>query len=136
MNDVSDEYKRLMKMANDISTLTPINKPEIYKYIAFINAKDISSLEAVTVVLSQIQYTAKQIILMPATYSSCNFDCFTINDVCRSLRGTNDSAIDTICFKENPDLADGDFYIALIRERWDNKLKDLYTFSSYSTYDK
>ena len=134
--------KAIESMKSDIvltnrifSDRLPDNIHEWFYYIS-IYANDELALNRASKLLEALHVFAKMITIIPRTYKSCEFDCFTISDVFSNVHSRSSYNIDTVSIIEQDDLEEGDFYISMVRQNKNTMLMDIMTYRSLISYFK
>ena len=134
--------KALALMKSDIVNSCTIfsNDPpanaDNYNYYISVYAKNEDSLFNASRLFYQIGAKSSQLSIMPPTYKSCKFDCFTVSRIFDWMRYVYGYNILNTCFIECDDIEDGDFYISVTRENKKTKMVDIVSFRTLSYYTK
>lgn len=140
MNTIKSIDKAIENMRSDIiltSTLFSNTHPDSvnnWLYYISIYANDEYALYNASRLLGALKVLAKSITIIPRTYKSCSFDCFSVYDAFYDVHSTSSYNIDAISIIEQFDLEEGDFYISVIRQNKSTKLMDIMTYEALKYY--
>lgn len=126
--------KALSKMEDTIRSLTPIGNSDKEYCCISIYVKDNESLYYASKLLENLDVKARSVLMMPAKYAICNFDCFTIANLFSSVHSEENDNVDTVCLHEDTFISDGDFYVSAIRRNKESGLMNIYTFRTFHSY--
>lgn len=140
MSSVIRLDKAIENMRSDIvltnrifSDELPDNIDNWYYYIS-IYANDEIALNRASKLLESLHVFARTVTIIPKTYKSCRFDCFSVSNIFSNIHSLSSYNIDTMSIIEQTDLEEGDFYISTIRQNKSTKLMDIMTYRSLTSY--
>lgn len=110
------------------------DKCDKWLYYISIYANDKNALVNSSKLLNLLNVKSKSVIMIPKSYKSSVFDCFTLSKIFNSIMSEELYNIDSISIIERSDLDYGNFYISIIRENKDTNLLDIMTYKNLLSY--
>lgn len=111
----------------------PENIDNWFYYIS-IYASDELGLNRAASLLKELNVVAKIITLIPKTYKTCRFDCFSVSNAFNNVHSDSSYNIDTVSIIEEAELDEGDFYVSVIRQNKSTKLMDIMSYRTFKSY--
>lgn len=140
MDTIKSVNKAIENMKSDIvSTNTLFSDPSLdntnnWFYYISIYANDEYALYNASMLLRSLNVLVKSITIIPRTYKSCGFDCFSVHDAFNDIHSLSSYNIHTVSIIEQTDLDEGDFYISMIRQNKSTKLMDIMSYKTLKYY--
>lgn len=134
VNKAVEDMKIDIASTNTIFRDVPPDSVNNWFYYISIHANDEYALYNASILLKSLKVLAKSVTMMPRTYKSCGFDCFSVYDAFNDIHSLSSYNIDTVSVIEQTELEEGDFFISVIRENKSTKLMDIMVYKTLKYY--
>lgn len=129
-----ESMKSDIVLTNMIFSDNPYDNIDNWFHYISIFANDEIALNRASKLLESLHVSAKIVTIIPKTYKTCGFDCFSVCNIFNNIHSLSSYNIDTVSIIEQTDLEEGDFYVSMIRQNKSTKLMDIMTYRSLLTF--